>query len=108
MIYKIEKKLLPKTSQQRVGNMECVKTIVFHEPKCGLDRPSRIFRLNYYVIRQWIRGVFKTGSVGFHYIVDDKHIVQLIDDNIYTYHCGNPNINTCSIAVERVGCKTID
>ncbi len=106
----ITKKILPENNLNRLKEKMIPKYITIHEVSTSLTDEPIDHNISFYE-NQLLHPEKGREKISYHYIVDDKQIVNFVPDNEKCYHCGdgeNGPGNSLSIGIERCAYSGID
>ena len=106
----ITKKIIPEENLNRLKIKMNPKYITIHEVSTNLTDEPKDHIISFYE-NQLLHPEKGREKISYHYIVDDKQIVNFVPDNEKCYHCGdgeNGPGNSTSIGIERCAYKGIN
>lgn len=106
----INKRILPENNLNRLKEKMIPKYITIHEVSTKLTDEPKDHNIDFYE-NQLLHPEKGREKISYHYIVDDKQIVNFVPDNEKCYHCGdgeNGIGNSQSIGIERCAFEGID
>lgn len=106
----ITKKLIPEKNLNRLKVKMQPKFITIHEVSTKLTEEPKDHVISFYE-KQLLNPEKGREKISYHYIVDDKEIVNFVPDDEKCYHCGdgeNGPGNSTSIGIERCAYIGID
>lgn len=106
----IQKRILPKENLNRLKIKMEPKFITIHEVSTKTTEEPEDHVIDFYE-NQLLHPEKGREKISYHYIVDDKQIVNFVPDNEKCYHCGdgeNGPGNATSIGIERCAFVGID